>query len=142
MKPHRLWIEIVALGTAIACALALLIATLGAAAAVVGDRPASAQASESTPSGDSSSEPQQAYEGMVTCTRCGAKHSSKLGRTAADCTRVCVHGGAGFALVDGEKTYTLEGDSNLLKRIAGQRARVAGVLRGNTIKVSSIASAS
>jgi hypothetical protein len=32
MKTHRLWIEIVILGTGIACALALLIATLGAAA--------------------------------------------------------------------------------------------------------------
>ena len=32
MKPNGVWIEIVLLGTAMACALALLIATLGAAA--------------------------------------------------------------------------------------------------------------
>ena len=34
----RIWIEIVLLGTAIACALALLLATLGTAAGVAGRR--------------------------------------------------------------------------------------------------------
>jgi hypothetical protein len=32
MKRHRVWIEIVLLGTTIACVVALLIATVGAAA--------------------------------------------------------------------------------------------------------------
>jgi len=134
MKQNQFWIEIVALGTAIACALALLIATLGAAAVAVGGREAG-QAAESGPAS-------KTYQGMVTCSRCGAKHSAALGRTAANCVRVCVHGGAGFALVDGDTTYQLDGDLNLLKNVAGQRARIVGVAHGNTIKVSSVTAAS
>lgn len=78
---------------------------------------------------------------MVTCSRCGAKHAAQFGKTASDCTRQCVHLGASFALVDGEKTYHLDGDLNALKGAAGQRVRVMGTARGDTIKVSSIASA-
>ena len=44
MRTSRFWIEIVGLGTAIACALALVIATLGAAAAAVGGHPKSERA--------------------------------------------------------------------------------------------------
>jgi hypothetical protein len=130
MKRNRFWIEIVALGTSIACAVALLIATLGAAAVAVAGR-------EAAQTAESASAP-KTYLGMVTCSRCGAKHSAALGRTAADCVRTCVRGGAGFALVDGDKTYMLEGDSVLLKDAAGRRASVVGVVRGNTIKVSSV----
>jgi hypothetical protein len=50
-----------------------------------------------------------------------------------------VHGGAGFALVDDEATYLLDGDLNALKKLAGQRARVVGALNGNTIRISSVA---
>lgn len=79
---------------------------------------------------------------MVTDSRCGAKHSAALGKTAGDCARQCVIGGAAFALVDGDKTYQLDGDWSLLKSVAGQRARIRGVIRGSTIKVSSVAAAS
>jgi len=59
---------------------------------------------------------------------------------AADCTRVCVHGGEQFALVDGESVYVLEGDLVALKRVAGQRVRLVGTLNGNKISVSAVAS--
>lgn len=166
MKTSRFWIEIVALGTAIACALALMIATLGAAAVAIGGHPneaASAQAgpaqaspapasperaaqpspvssSGSSSLGPSSARP-QTHEGMVTCSRCGAKHSAQIGRTAVDCSLTCVHGGAMFALVDGDKTYTLDGASDRLKKVAGRRARIVGVVRGDLIQVSSVAAA-
>jgi hypothetical protein len=133
MKTHRIWIESAALGTATACALALLIAVLAAGTAALTGGDGAPQATES------GSAQQRTYEGMVTCTRCGAKHSAKLARTAGNCTLTCVHGGAKFALVDGEKSYQLDGDLNILKRIAGQRARVVGVMRGDAIAVSSIA---
>jgi len=135
MKTNRVWFESVALGTAMACALALLIAVLAAGTAAVTGRSGSGQANES------GSEQQRTYEGMVTCSRCGARHSAALAKTAGDCTRQCVHGGAGFALVDGERSYMLEGNEMLLKKVAGQRARVVGVVRGNTITVSSVAAA-
>jgi hypothetical protein len=126
MKTNRIWIEIVILATVIACALALLFATVGAAAGAAEARPGQEAATE------------QAYQGMVTCSRCGAKHSAALGLTAANCVRVCVHGGANFALVDADAVYLLDGDLNVLKRLAGQRARVVGALNGKTIRISSV----
>jgi len=75
---------------------------------------------------------------MVTCSRCLAKHSAKIGATASDCARVCIHGGAKFTLVDGDQTYFLEGDPITLKRAAGQRVRILGARKGDTITVSSV----
>ena len=80
------------------------------------------------------------YEGMITDTHCGAKHDPSIARSATDCVRACVHGGAQFALVFGDRTYILRGDPAVFKRLAGERARVAGTLNGNTITVSSAAS--
>jgi len=80
----------------------------------------------------------ESYEGMITDTHCGAKHSAAIGMAAADCTRVCVHGGEQFALVDGDSVYVLEGDREALKRVAGQRVRIVGIANGNTISVSSV----
>ena len=133
MKRHRVWIEIVMLGTVIACALALLFATLGAAAGV-----AVGEVSAPQPTPTTTDLP---YDGMVTCSRCGAKHSAALGETATTCIRVCVHGGAQFALVGADMTYLLDGDSNALKKLAGQRAHVVGELHGKTIRISSVAAA-
>jgi hypothetical protein len=130
MKKNRVWMEIVILGTAIAFALALFFATLGAAAGVAEGQVSLQQAPAST---------SRTYEGMVTCARCGAKHSPGLGQTATTCIRVCVHGGAHFALVNADVTYLLDGDLSVLKSLAGQRARVVGELQGRTIKISSVA---
>jgi hypothetical protein len=132
MTTHRIWIEILLLATAIACALALLIASLGAAAGAAATEESSEQAPPSTN--------EQAYEGMVTCSRCGAKHSAVLGQKAADCARTCVRGGASFALIEGNVTYLLNGDLGVLGRLAGQRARIVGELNGKTIRISSVAS--
>jgi hypothetical protein len=133
MKASGFWIETVALGTAIACALALLIATLAAATVAVTGNP------EAEQSPAPASAQTHTFEGMVTCSRCGAKHSAAQAATASDCARECVDSGATFELVDGERTYGLEGNLGALKKFAGQRARVVGEIRGNTIKVSSVA---
>ena len=130
-KTNRFWISIIAIVSGIACTLALFIASLGAAAGV-------AVSDESTQASNASSD-EQTYEGLITDTRCGAKHKPSIARSAADCARVCVHGGAQFALIDGDKAYVLDGNLQLLKRIAGQRARIVGSLNGNTITVSSVA---
>jgi hypothetical protein len=130
----RLWIGMIALVSGIACAQALLIATLGAAAGTVAGQSASGQ---SRPGG-SATQPQN-YEGVITDTQCGAKHSAAIGRSAADCTRVCVHGGGQFALVDGETIYLLEGELAAFKKLAGQRASIVGTVRGNKILVASVA---
>jgi hypothetical protein len=78
------------------------------------------------------------YEGMITDTRCGAKHSVAIAKTAADCTLACVHAGEQFALISGDQVYVLRGDVGLLKPYAGQRVRVFGTLNGRTISVTSV----
>jgi hypothetical protein len=130
MNRHRFWIEILVLGTLIACALALLIATLGLAAGAAVSAAGGRQASASTG---------QSYEGMVTCSRCGAKHSAAMARTATSCARMCVKAGARFELVQADSTYLLEGNLEELTRVAGQRARIVGSLNGDTITVASVA---
>jgi len=129
MNKHRFWIEILVLSTLIACALALVIATIGATGAAASE--AGSQQSTALPG--------HSYEGMVTCSRCGAKHSAAMARTATSCARMCVKTGASFELVQADSTYLLEGNLEELTRVAGQRARITGNLNGNTIKVASVA---
>jgi uncharacterized low-complexity protein len=131
----RFWIEMLAIASAIACALALLIATLGAAAAAAAGETGSGKPAQSSPV-----EP-QTYEGMITDTHCGARHSAATGKMAGDCTLACVRGGERFSLVDGDKMYVLEGEPAALKQAAGQRVRIVGTLNGKTISVSSVAAA-
>jgi len=130
MKTKHFWIEIIGLGSAIALGVALLLATLGAAA---GSMMAQDQSSQTSPAPT-----EQTYRGMVTCSRCGAKHSAALAHSASDCVRICVHNGAGFALIDGDKIYQLKGDLTMIKKVAGQRAEITGIAHGNTITVSSV----
>jgi hypothetical protein len=134
MRKHRFWMEIVLLATGGACVLALLIATVGVAAGAASAQAAVAQTN--------SVAGERTYEGMVTCSRCGAKHSPALDQPATVCVRMCVHGGATFALIGGDSMYLLDGDVEAFKRLAGQRARIVGDLNGRTIKVMSIAAAS
>jgi hypothetical protein len=143
MQRNRLWIEIIALGSAIALGIALLIASLGAAAgafsapeAVQAAPPQTTSPEQATPAPEV--ETARMYEGMVTCSHCGAKHSPKLDQSAANCVRRCVRMGSSFALIDGDRAYELEGDLTVLKTVAGQRARVTGFAHGNKIRVSSV----
>jgi hypothetical protein len=126
----RFWVETIALASVITCFLALVIASLGAVAGAAAEEPESGQPVPSSTG--------QAYEGVITDTHCGAKHSAAIGRTAADCTLGCVRGGEQFVLVDGDTTYLLEGNATALKRVAGQRVRIFGTLNGRKISVTSI----
>lgn len=127
------WFETIALASAIACVLALGIAALGAIAGTAVAAPVPNQP-------DTEAGTQKSYDGMITDTRCGAKHSAAIGKTAADCTLVCIHGGEQFALVDGDTIYSLEGEMVQLKRVAGQRVRIIGALKGSRLSVISITS--
>jgi hypothetical protein len=89
-------------------------------------------------SGTPSSAQPQSYEGVVTDTHCGAKHSAVIGATATDCAILCVRAGERFLLVDGDSSYLLEGDSQALKQAAGQRVKILGTLNGRKISVTSI----
>jgi len=128
----RFWFKSIASIGAIACVTALVIAALGSVAERAPEVPASGQ------SGPSSPIPQQTYEGIITDTHCGAKHSAAIGKTAADCTILCVRAGEQFVLVDGDTTYILDGDLAALKRVAGQRVKISGTLSGGKISVTAI----
>lgn len=124
MKNHRIFIEIVTLASAVATGLALLIAFLGVVAEA-------GQAATEVPT----------YEGMVTCSSCGAKHSSASGKSAAECARLCVRDGANFALVDGDRSYLLDVQPDVIRSFIGQRARISGGARVDKIRVVTVVKA-
>jgi|SRR5271156_1021443 len=78
--------------------------------------------------------------GEVGDAMCGRKHME--GETAAECTRACVGHGSKFALVVGDKIYTLDTDNKTalatLDQQAGKMATVTGTVDGDTIAVSSV----
>ena len=81
------------------------------------------------------------YTGTVSDAMCGAKHG--MAGSAADCTRACVKQGSKYALVVGDKVYTLEAKDKTalseLDKLAGEQAKVTGKANGDTIEVSSVA---
>jgi hypothetical protein len=129
------WIEATALAISVfcvVCAVALAFGAWDGGSAEPG--PSQAAHSDAVKTASSYS-----FEGIISDSHCGAKHSAAIGQSAADCTRACVHAGAKFVLIDREKTYVLEGDPYLLKKLAGERVRLSGKLIGNTISVFSAA---
>lgn len=82
----------------------------------------------------------QTFTGTVSDSMCGKKHMMK-GISAAQCTRECVKSGADFALVVGDKVYTLKGDKTAIDKFAGVNATVKGKLSGDTIAVESVQAA-
>ncbi len=84
---------------------------------------------------------QHTFTGEVGDAMCGRKHME--GSTPADCTRACVAHGSKFALVVGDKIYTLDNADKAalatLDKQAGKTATVTGTLDGDTIEVSSVA---
>jgi hypothetical protein len=80
------------------------------------------------------------FTGEVGDAMCGRKHME--GEPADECTRACVSHGSKYALVVGEKIYTLDtADKNALATLdkqAGKMATVTGTLDGDSIKVSAV----
>jgi hypothetical protein len=81
----------------------------------------------------------ESFSGLVTDDHCGARHDMGSDKSPAECAKACVRNGAKYALVDGDRTYALEGNSEELARAAGLRVTVLGSLEGDNIQVSSIA---
>ena len=80
------------------------------------------------------------FTGTVSDAMCGSKHSM-ANMSAADCTRMCVKGGQAYALVAGDKVYTLQGHAAELDKYAGQKVTLKGKLKDNTLTVDSVAAA-
>jgi hypothetical protein len=71
---------------------------------------------------------------------CGAKHA--MAGSAAECTRACVAKGSKYALVSGDKVYTLmakDKDSLAqLDKLAGGPASVTGTANADIIEVQTV----
>ena len=78
--------------------------------------------------------------GTVSDAMCGAKH--EMPGNAAGCTRGCVKHGSKYALVVGDKVYTLETTDKAaldkLDSLAGAPAKVTGEVNGTSIAVKSV----
>jgi hypothetical protein len=86
----------------------------------------------------------QTITGEVSDAMCGAKH--EMPGKAADCTRGCMKHGSKYALVVGDKVYTLETSDKAaldkLNDLAGEKAKVTGEVEGTTMTVKSVAAGS
>lgn len=78
--------------------------------------------------------------GVISDSMCGASHMAK-DKTAAECTRMCVKDGSKYALVAGDKVYTLSGHEAELDKLAGAKATIKGDVSGTNVKVSSVQAA-
>src|SRR5579885_2511216 len=82
----------------------------------------------------------QTYTGTVSDAMCGAKHMME-GDPAA-CQRACVQKGSKYALIVGDKVYTLDAKDkaslDTVDKLAAKKATVKGVADGDTIEVSSV----
>ena len=82
----------------------------------------------------------KSYTGTVSDSMCGAKHA--MPEMMPACTRACVGKGSKYALVVGDKVYTLETSDKAahrhLDKQAGAKATVTGTEKDNTIAVSSV----
>jgi hypothetical protein len=82
--------------------------------------------------------------GKVSDSMCGAKH--QMAGNDASCTHECVKGGSKYALVVGDKVYTLETTDKAaldkLSDLAGASAKVTGEVKGEVIAVKAVAAGS
>ena len=141
MQQNRSWFALITF-----CATTTLVAALGLALLFAGVTVAyavahSLQAPASLPAEPNQPAPAtQKISGMITDSKCAAKHAKNSSKSSAECTKACVRGGAKYTLVDGDKVYTLEGKEDQLDRVAGERATVEGTVDGTVIKVASVSS--
>ncbi len=86
----------------------------------------------------------QTLTGEVSDAMCGVKH--EMPGKPAECTRACMKHGSKYALVVGDKVYTIETSDKAaldkLNDLAGAKAKVTGDVDGTTITVKSVAAGS
>jgi hypothetical protein len=86
---------------------------------------------------------EQTWTGKISDSKCkekhmGGEHEGKK-MTDADCTRVCVKGGAKYVFVSESKVYQLANqNSKTIASHAGQEVRLTGQMKGDTISATQI----
>lgn len=82
----------------------------------------------------------QTFTGTVGDAMCGSKHV--MPGNDASCTHGCISKGSKYALLVGDKVYTLDtADKTVLDTLdkrAGEKVVVTGIEKGNTIAVTSV----
>ena len=77
------------------------------------------------------------FVGSISDSMCGAKHMMP-GQSDKDCTLACVKAGSKYVLADASgKVYQLS-DQKKPEQFAGDKVKVTGTLKGDTINVTSI----
>ena len=79
----------------------------------------------------------QPIEGVISDTMCGKKHMLQ-GKTDAECIAECLKGKVSYALVAGDKVYTITAKPQTIAPFTGKHVRVEGSVKGNTITVTAI----
>lgn len=84
----------------------------------------------------------QTLTGEISDSMCGAKH---MMADKAACTQACVKKGSKYALVSGDKVYTIESSDksveDKLNTLAGEKAKVTGTVSGETISATKVMAA-
>jgi hypothetical protein len=132
VRQNRSWFALVTF-----CGTTALIAALGLAILIASATVAFALAQSFNVHRNGEVEANSTFDGMITDARCGARHAKDSNKSPAECSRMCARRGEPYELVDGEKRYTLHGNSQMIDRLAGQRVKVFGQLDGQTIQVTS-----
>ena len=79
----------------------------------------------------------QSFDGIISDSMCAKKHMLP-GKTDAQCIQECIKSGSCYALVVGDKAFTLAGKQQTIAPFAGKHVYIEGSLKDNTITVTSI----
>ncbi len=121
--------------------LAVVALTAGLAAAQCGPGPTKGCSPQAKEKESKEKGKEKTLTGVVSDATCGRKHTMMPGKSDAVCTRECVKMGSKYALVVGDKVYTLEGGAEDLDKLAGEKAKVKGTVSGNTVQVAAVTAA-
>jgi len=80
--------------------------------------------------------------GTVTCEgRITHRYTCQRNQTQQTCTLACVQQGSRFALLVGDKSYLIEGDSRALEAYAGGKATLTGLVAEDRVQVQMVSNA-
>ena len=80
---------------------------------------------------------EQTLKGVVSDSMCGRKHMMP-GKSDAECIRQCIKAKSKYALVSGDKIYTLQLPLAQGEELAGKQVQVTGDVEGTTVNVTKI----
>src|SRR3954471_23109672 len=98
-----------------------------------------AHADDKKPAAKAAPAATKSFTGQVSDSMCGKSHMMP-DKSAAECAKECAKDGD-YALVVGDKVYTLKGHKEDLDKLAGANATVTGTVKGTTIDVASVTAA-